>query len=82
VVAERHRRGAPHPAGRLARDLPQQAEDLPVVQRVAGDGAGAPVGQQGGGLPHGELEGIGALLVHDLNEAIESGHGDLSRGDG
>ena len=75
-------RGRPAEVGRsLAGDLPNQADDLPVGERLLGDGAGGPVGHQGRGLPRGELQRVGALLVEDLNEAVESCHGDSqSRG--
>jgi hypothetical protein len=75
VIAERHRRAPAQTGGSFARDLPDQADDLAIGQRVLGDRTSGAAGHQRGGLAHGELQRVGALLVQDLNEAVESGHG-------
>ena len=61
---------AAHPRRIGAGDLADEAHDLPIAERLAGERPGASVAHQGGGMAHHQMEGVGALLVHDLDEAI------------
>ena len=62
-------------------DLAHERQDLRVGQRILGERARRAVGHERGGLAHDELKRVGALLIQDLNQAIEPSHGSLSRGD-
>ena len=54
--------------------LAHQREDLPIGERILGQRAARAVGEEHRGPADGELQRLGALLVQDLNQAVEPGH--------
>ena len=75
AIGKGQRLGAAHALGRSrVRDLAHQGEDLRVGERLLRERSARAVRQQHRRLADGELQGVRALLVQDLNQTIEPGH--------